>query len=146
MQRSTHVIGGVTAGLIVASLLNLPWYQTVAGISISAICGFLPDQIQWSSGHVEWKFVEGHRGISHWLTTAGIASALIGTFHPGEGLFVFAGLVSHLLLDLPGDMGIPLLMPFVKRRFALGWFNNGGRGEFITAALLVTLSFLIITV
>jgi membrane-bound metal-dependent hydrolase YbcI (DUF457 family) len=69
---------------------------------------------------------------------------LLSAFSQPAGLFCFFGMLSHYILDLPGDMGIPLFWPIIQKRIALGWFNNGGIGEFVTRILL--LAFIVILI
>jgi membrane-bound metal-dependent hydrolase YbcI (DUF457 family) len=139
MQRSTHVIGGAATGVFLCAIFPLTPIQIAAGILLATVCGFLPDQIQTSVPYVRLKLLEGHRGYSHTALFAMLAGGLVAAFNPVAGIFVFCGLFSHYLLDLPSEVGIPLWYPIVRRRIRLNWFNNKGRGEFITRILLLVL-------
>ncbi len=62
----------------------------------------------------------GHRGATHWLLAALIvALPAIAFLGPHAGLYLGAGYLSHLALDMLTRSGIPLLGPFSKRRLHL---------------------------
>lgn len=70
----------------------------------------------------------GHRGLSHSLAFALAVSGLIALVwararSPGAFLFLFASMVSHMLLDLltDGGQGVMLLWPFSETRWFLPW-------------------------
>lgn len=120
-------------GLVVATLANSDTAHTVIGVGVALIGGLFPDWLSISFPFVRLP-LEGHRGITHTLMFAVLTSLLI---NPSIAPFWFSGLLSHMLLDLPSDAGIPLFWPIVRSRVALGWFHNGGVQELITRGLLL---------
>jgi membrane-bound metal-dependent hydrolase YbcI (DUF457 family) len=62
----------------------------------------------------------GHRGATHWLLAALLvalpAFAFLGRH---AGIYLGAGYLSHLALDMLTRSGVPLLGPFSKRRLHL---------------------------
>lgn len=66
----------------------------------------------------------GHRGITHSLLFLAIPIAimLIGTLNPWIETALFGlsiGIFSHLFMDMLNPMGVPLLLPFTKKKFRL---------------------------
>lgn len=132
MNGPTHLLGGITAGLIASSVIGAHDAQTVVGVGVAAVGGLFPDWLSISFPFVRLP-LEGHRGLTHCLLFAIVTSLLI---NPTIAPFWFAGLLSHMLLDLPSDAGMPLFWPLYPRRVALGWFRNGSAGEIVTRGLL----------
>ncbi len=137
MKFWSHVIGGATIGAVIASRLPLSPESTAAAIGFAVIAAAVPDRVQYQipGRHLP---LEGHRGLSHTLLFA-VATSLfwLVMLHPIFTVFWFGGLLSHYLLDLPSDVGIPLWWPIVKHRVRLGWFNNGTPGELIARGLML---------
>jgi inner membrane protein len=62
----------------------------------------------------------GHRGATHWLLAALVVALPVAVFlGPRVGLYLAAGYLSHLALDMLTRSGVPLLGPFNKRRLHL---------------------------
>ena len=133
MRGQTHLIGGVTAGLITATVLsNDTALQVTTGIVAAGIGGLYCDWLSVSFPYVQIPFIEGHRSV---LTHSLLASAFmclllydaLGIEH--IGVYFAMGMVSHQLLDLPTGNGIPIFFPLRTKRVGLYWGNNGGRME-----------------
>ena len=135
MNGSTHLIGGLAAGLIVASAMPTDNTHTVIGVLLAVAAALLPDRVQYTVEHVRLP-LEGHRSGSHTLLFA-LLTAL--AFRPELAVFWLSGLLSHYILDLPSRQGLPLLWPIVPGRLGLGWFQNGSVGEVVTRLALIAL-------
>lgn len=77
--------------------------------------------------------------------TKTIAEAVTGTFMMPEtaviaGSAIFAGCMSHLLLDSLTKEGIMWFWPFSKRKFSLAGIRTGQKGERIVNSLLIAVS------
>lgn len=129
---STHLTGGILAGVLVASALHSNDGTTAIGVAVATLAALVPDRVQYSVKSIRMP-LEGHRGVSHSLIFAFATTLLV---NPLYALYWLAGLVSHYILDLPSDAGLPLFWPLYRRRVALGLWRNGGRAEAVTRGLL----------
>jgi inner membrane protein len=133
LNGQTHLIGGVTAGLITATLLsNDTALQVTTGVIAAAAGGLAPDWLSISIPLVKIPYVEGHRSVlTHSLLASAFMCLLLFNAFGIEhiGVYFAMGMVSHQLLDLPTGNGIPIFFPIRLKRTALNWGNNGGRME-----------------
>ena len=61
------------------------------------------------------------------LAVGGLATLLFG---PWLGGLALASILAHVVADMPTDTGIPLLLPFSRRRFSFNlWTNTGYWGR-----------------
>ncbi|MGH7674991.1 MAG: metal-dependent hydrolase [Gemmatimonadales bacterium] len=113
--------GHIGIALAIASLDPRPETFLVVGAA-----QFLPnaDSLVIRAG---WAKPEFHGTWSHsllfCLATGAVASLLFG---PLLGALALASIVAHVAADLPTDTGIPLLLPFSRRRFSLNLWKNTG--------------------
>jgi membrane-bound metal-dependent hydrolase YbcI (DUF457 family)/transcriptional regulator with XRE-family HTH domain len=139
----THLLGGLAAGTLVALLVPAPHAAIaghvippevikVAGCVLAGAAGLAPDRIQYTIKSARFP-LEGHRGCSHTLLFA-IVTALL--FRSELAAYWFAGLLSHLALDVITIAGVPLFWPLHARRVALSWTKNGSAAEAVLRALL----------
>ena len=104
--------GHVGIALAIASLDPRPETFAVVGAA-----QFLPnaDSLVIRAG---WARPEFHGTWSHSLAfCAGVGAAAVLLFGHSLGGLAFASTVAHVAADLPTDTGIPLLLPFSRRRF-----------------------------
>jgi len=74
-----------------------------------------------------WAKPDFHGTWSHSLAFCGIVGAVAASlFGPWLGGLALASIVAHVAADLPTDTGIPLLLPFSRRRFSLNLWKNTG--------------------
>ncbi len=67
-----------------------------------------------------------HCTWSHSILFALIIGLILLPFNPGWAILAFTSLIVHYLSDLPSSVGLPLLMPFTKKRFTLNlWADTG---------------------
>src|SRR6266705_3580062 len=82
-----------------------------------------------------WARPDFHGTWSHSLLFSSAVGALaVALFGPWLGGLALASIVAHVLADLPTDTGLPLLLPFSRRRFSLNlWKNTGywGRAMYV---------------
>src|SRR5436190_11235335 len=121
--------GHLGIALAIASLDPRPETFLVVGAA-----QFLPnaDSLIIRAG---WARPDFHGTWSHSLLFCGAVGALaVGLFGPWLGGLAVASVVAHVLADLPTDTGLPLLLPFSRRRFSLNlWKNTGywGRAMYV---------------
>lgn len=155
MGRTGHRLTGVAAGCLAASAL----WRTESSLSLVSILagyfgGTAPDWLEiahaeYSQKYHRWmrRSVIPHRTVTHWWLIWAIATAALVTwaFPAGNAWSLFrvaafgflAGAWMHLLMDLPNPTGIPMLSPFAKSRFGLGWWKSGNALEPIAGVLMV---------
>jgi inner membrane protein len=123
----THALAGLGVGVLLAPE-SAPWsyYALTVGL------GLLPDLdvVAFSLG-IPYGARFGHRGFSHSLLFALLASLLVAAAVcaplgvPWRRLWgcFFAALVSHTLLDAltDGGMGVALFSPLDDRRYFFPW-------------------------
>ncbi len=113
--------GHLGVALAIASLDPRPETFAVVGAA-----QFLPnaDALAIRAG---WAKPDFHGTWSHSLLfCAAVGAAAILLFGPWLGGLALASIVSHVVADLPTDTGIPLLLPFSRRRFSLKLWENTG--------------------
>jgi len=126
MDLFTHaVLGSAVGGLLASRKIGNKAYLW------GALCGLIPDiDVVFMSFIESSKSVLFHRGITHSILFLLIASPVFASLihkyakNPEMKLknwtvFVFATIVSHLVLDLFTTYGTGLLEPFSDKRFAL---------------------------
>jgi membrane-bound metal-dependent hydrolase YbcI (DUF457 family) len=114
-------LGHLGIALAIASLDPRP--ETFA---VVAAAQFLPnaDSLVIRAGLAPSEF---HGTWSHSLAFCAAVGALAALlFGPWLGGLAFASIVAHVVADLPTDTGIPLLLPFSRRRFSLNLWKNSG--------------------
>ncbi len=121
--------GHLGIALAIASLDPRPETFVVVGAA-----QFLPnaDSLIIRAG---WATPDFHGTWSHSLPFCGAVGALaVALFGPWLGGLALASIVAHLVADLPTDTGLPLLLPFSRRRWSLNlWKNTGywGRAMYV---------------
>lgn len=147
MQGTTHMFGGAAAALTVMTLTGVSEFQTIAvGTALGVLGGLLPDidhpnsKITHKTGFVGIVISRLFRHRGFWHTPALYALLWAGLWvWLRESLwvnFLFAGIASHLLLDLLNPTGIPLFFPFTKRKVHLARIRTGGKVEKVISFLL----------
>lgn len=114
-------LGHVGIALLIASLDPRPEVFAVVGAA-----QFLPnaDSLVIRAG---WAKPEFHGTWSHSLVSClGVALLAVIGFGPWLGCLAGLSLAAHLVADMPTDTGIPLLLPFSRRRFSLNLWTNSG--------------------
>lgn len=114
-------LGHVGIALVIASLDPRPEVFAIVGAA-----QFLPnaDSLVIRAG---WAKPEFHGTWSHSLLFClGVALLGVIAFGPWLGCLAGLSLAAHLVADMPTDTGIPLLLPFSRRRFSLNLWTNSG--------------------
>ncbi len=114
-------LGHVGIALAIASLDPRPEVFAIVGAA-----QFLPnaDSLVIRAG---WAKPEFHGTWSHSLVFClGVALLAVIAFGPWLGCLAGLSLAAHLVADMPTDTGIPLLLPFSRRRFSLNLWTNSG--------------------
>ena len=104
--------GHVGIALAIASIDPRPETFLVVGAA-----QFLPnaDSLVIRAG---WARPDFHGTWSHSLTFCVAVGAV--------AVLLFASIVAHVVADLPTDTGLPLLLPFSRRRFSFNLWRNTG--------------------
>lgn len=108
MKGSTHLAGALFAGALAGG--------APVGLAVAGLAGLAPDwfQVNMPGGSALVKGATGHRGLSHWLIAAGLAWLVVRLIAPPWAVYVLAGWLSHIVLDLLAG-GAPVLWPWSKR-------------------------------
>lgn len=76
-----------------------------------------------------WAPDRFHCSYSHSLLFAVAAAAALWPFDPSWAVLAFASLLLHLVADSGSSVGLPLLLPFSRKRFSLYlWADTGHSG------------------
>jgi len=136
MTGLTHMAGGALAGAAMSGDYR---------IAVAALAALMPDwfQVNVPGGSSLTRGVFGHRGISHWLITAIGVAALVAIVSPGLSVYVLAGWVSHIVLDVLSN-GAPALWPLP--RITLARIKSGSFLDAIVGSALLSLFFAILLV
>ena len=149
MRGATHALGGLAAGLAVATLVGSV-AQAPLIIMVAVLASLLPDidhprsTISRNLGvpKVTYRFVR-HRGVVHSIEAAllmGVALATPAAYilaAPGVIPGFLAGYVSHLALDSLTPTGVRWSV--FRKRKARGPIRTGSAGETILFVLLMFL-------
>ena len=166
MLGKTHRVGGLCTGVIMSSILMNSSIVTDFSserfiLSSALVCGsvfgsLLPDidhpdstlgrKVKPLSLCIDKIF--GHRGLFHspllYIVLTGLLLIFTKSFH-GFSQYIYisfifgigAGTLNHLLLDALTVSGIPLLLPFSKKRFRLAKIKTGTKWELIVSAICI---------
>ncbi|TYS58528.1 metal-dependent hydrolase [Sutcliffiella horikoshii] len=123
MMYKTHLATSIAAGVVVSKVLSFPF--TIGYLSGVVIGSLLPD-IDHPRSFIGRRFIVlskainkefGHRGLTHslifWLILSVLLSAHINYFTLG----VSFGYLFHIFGDFFSRSGVPLLLPYDKKRF-----------------------------
>lgn len=167
MNKPTHVIGGVTAGIavnqfivphITNSAITPESIVGIASVMAGAFIGSVLPDIDHKGSFIGRRLkpisfilhhTVGHRGMTHAPLVSVIFVTVLsfGVLHLTTGfvqtmlfyflLGLFAGIASHLFLDALTKGGIPLLYPFSSKHYSIGRFKTGGIGEYVVSFALI---------
>lgn len=129
MRGSTHLAGGLLAGVVVG--------LSPAGIVLSGVAALYPDWFQVAVPGLRIKGATGHRGFSHWLITALVMTALVWLAWRDMAPYVLMGYISHLALDMLTERGAPVLWPLPFQISLLPIHEGGAFDKWLGAALVV---------
>jgi membrane-bound metal-dependent hydrolase YbcI (DUF457 family) len=73
-----------------------------------------------------------HCTWSHSLLFAVMAGLVLMPFNPGWALLTISSILLHILADLPSSVGLPLFLPFSRKRFSLNLWADTGYGGWAT--------------
>lgn len=118
---ATHALLGYTLGAV---FLDRP----IAGL-IGALVADLDLLFPAALG---WPLV--HRGVTHTVLVAGVATAIVATRDRRLGAAFGAGYASQLVVDATTPSGVPLLYPFTDTSYYLA-LGTTGHSPAPTAAL-----------
>lgn len=163
MRYKTHVAGGLLAGVsslnLIADKLNISSditsYEGMVFITGAVIGSLFPD-IDHRGSYLGRKAkitstitnaLFGHRGITHSPIAMGafvfflyLLSKLFIVTSPFIKLWFigfFLGILSHIFLDMLTKGGVPLLLPFTKKRISLTKMKTGSMGEKLVMIIMV---------
>lgn len=154
MTGRTHIMGGVTAGIIylIASsrgdfgIAHLGAIQGIGTMAASVIGGLAPDiDLNTSKIGATAKPVSkainklvGHRTVCHSPLLLLLIYLVLTSKYPSAQPFVLAftfGAISHLGLDALNKAGVPLLWPITTRFWVLGIKIESRAEKILFAAL-----------
>jgi len=73
-----------------------------------------------------------HCTWSHSFFFVALMGVLLWPFNVRWALLTVASLLLHLLADMPSSVGLPLFLPFSKKRFSLNLWADTGYGGWVT--------------
>lgn len=73
-----------------------------------------------------------HCTWSHSFFFVAVMGLILWPFNVGWALLTVASLFLHLLADMPSSVGLPLFLPFSKKRFTLNLWADTGYGGWVT--------------
>jgi membrane-bound metal-dependent hydrolase YbcI (DUF457 family) len=134
MTGQTHIAGGLLAGAMIGAH---------PGVLIAGLVALVPDwlQVNLPGGSKLASGTFGHRGISHWLLSAGAVTLLTRALFPDLTMYVLAGWSSHILLDVFSD-GAPALWPLP--RITLAHIRSGSWMDAVVGGALLVLACVVI--
>lgn len=163
MTGKTHKLGGACVGAIAGGILLESPYTAdkmiLAGILFSgAIIGSLMPDIDHTGSTIGHKLklasniisnLFGHRGITHAPIIHILITVMLlllgGTLNDFPKLMyisfvigLFIGGISHLILDSMTIAGIPLLYPFIKKKYRIAKFTTGKHETFVQIILVIS--------
>ncbi len=157
MRGRTHLVGGLTAGIVASSVLGLTLGQTVIMVAVSGLGGLIPDIdhensiITKKTGLAGWTISRRfeHRGVLHTPIVYIIINSILGMLFKNinASLLItdmFMGEISHLVLDSFNKIGIMWLWPISKKRFHILSVHSGGIADNITNAVCILIMFVLI--
>jgi len=163
VRYQTHMTGGLLIGVsslnLVADKLNLnsdiASFEGMIFITGAVIGSLFPD-IDHRGSYLGRKAkitstitnaLFGHRGITHSPIVMGtfvfflyLLSKLFIVTSPFIKLWFigfFLGILSHIFLDMLTKGGVPLLLPFTKKRISLTKMKTGSMGEKLVMIIMV---------
>ena len=94
-------------------------------IALCLFMHFMPnaDALVERSGLVNPGF---HCTVTHSILFAAVVSGLVAIWSPHYAIFTFAAIITHYAADIGSTVGLPLLWPFVKKRYTLALFKDTG--------------------
>lgn len=152
MMGYTHFPGGLVAGCVMALLMEQPTIPEVTMVVASGGFGGLLPDIDSPKSKISQMFppvgfvmsrIFKHRGLTHTLLFWAVLLGICGfCFSELSLLFtaMYAGVISHLVLDACTTQGCKMLVPFYKKRIRFGKIRTGGGMEsFVTSFLYLVL-------
>ncbi len=147
MTGKGHSLVGIGVGL---ALLGACPALLPHGVSLLSFAGALagstaPDWLEFPQRPSFWggagTRLIPHRTITHWwplwvatvLYALHLQNPLVSPWLLGFG----AGGLSHLLVDLPNPMGVPVWLPFARSRKSLRWWRSGEHEFLIVAVFFI---------
>lgn len=157
MNKSAHLMGGLTAGIAASKYIApiIPHSGVieetvgVGAVLCGAMLGSLLPDIDHRNSYIGRKLritsfiiskTFGHRGIVHTpIAVLSFTALLIFLVMQLAGMIqtvslyfvigVSSGMFSHLFLDMMTKRGIPLLYPIKRKSYRIARFTGGGTGD-----------------
>lgn len=137
MTYKTHITAGLLAGGFILSKLVDPQIYLLSASFLGSIILDIDEPKSYIGRRTKilshiLKFVLKHRGLIHSFLGAfllsSILSGIVYNYGLNKGLILFfiIGCLTHLILDLFSDEGVPLFYPFIKKRYKIKIFKTGG--------------------
>ncbi len=105
------------------SIASYDWSPRMAVFCVGM--HFLPnvDSLVVKAGFAKPSF---HCTVTHTIFFAAGLSGLIALWSPHYAAFAFVALMTHYLADIGSTVGIPLFLPFSKKRYTAMLFKDTG--------------------
>lgn len=163
MGKTGHHLTGAGTGVLIGTflvMLGYPLIYCIGAIISGWAGGTAPDWLEIARAqktnlnNYERKSLIPHRTITHWwpiwiIPLSFLVFEVFYTHESFEGLFIsfliisfIFGALTHLLMDVPNPMGIPIKLPFKKYRYSLHLWNSGNFMEVPFALVYLSLTVL----
>lgn len=137
-----HKITGLCAAVF--SIAIMPEMSILSSAMLAIACIFgatAPDwlEIAWHSNEGRRRSIIPHRKVTHWIPLW-LGLLLYAIYYLDNAhsyiLIGFAvGGLTHLLVDIPNPMGVPLFHPW--RNVSLNWWKSGERERLIILTFIL---------
>lgn len=143
MRYYTHIATSLAGAVIIADYSNLSLNAAiVTGVIIGSVLPDIDEPKSYigrrSKGvSVAVKGLFGHRGITHSILPC-LLLILVASNHQYDifiGLAV--GYIFHIVGDALSKAGVPLFLPFSKKRIGLPVYRTGGVGEKVLMLFMI---------
>lgn len=143
MNYKTHLLGGLLAGSIVAFKLNMQINNLPVILAASSFGSLLPDldhkmsyisKRMQTTSYVTRKITK-HRGITHSPVFMALVVIVLNeqinisiNDIKSKVIYIslYAGIISHIFLDMFNKRGVPLFFPLSRNNISFGNIKTGG--------------------
>lgn len=143
MRGLTHLAGGICAAATIIHYSDGSW--PIVGIAVSSVAALAPDWINVAVPGLRIRGTTGHRGFTHWPLIASITTLIVAMVDPAFAQFWMAGYLSHLVLDMLTERGIPAFGPLPGQISLLPVHEGGLFDKWLGAAMIVVAAVMMIT-
>ena len=135
MLYKTHITTSLCAGIGLTMMTDISLTASfMGGVLIGSLLPDIDEPNSYVGSRTKGlshtvKLVFGHRGFTHSLTCTALVFLLYLFFPNHFFLGLTFGFLFHILGDMLSVSGVPLLLPFTKKRFRIPLYQTGQVSE-----------------